>query len=294
MASTKEKNWTVKDLIATTAGFFKGKGITSARLDAELLLSRITKLSRIELYTNFDRLVSQSELDSFRELVRQRAEGKPVKYMLGEAEFYSLKLNITEDVLIPRPETELLIDAASDFLGGSEKSFIIDLCTGSGCIAIAVAVNYEDCEIWASDISSKALDVARGNSERHEVSSRIRFFEGDLFGAFGDELQDGTVDMIISNPPYVSEDELAGLPPEVKDFGPREALLGGIDGLDFYRKIISNAPSKIKNNGKLILELDDGQSNAVSELINQTGLMKIVEIRNDYQGIARVLIAEKI
>ena len=244
MASTKEKNWTVKDLIATTAGFFKGKEISTARLDAELLLSHITKLSRIELYTNFDRLVVAAELNAFRELVRQRSDGKPVKYMLGEAEFYSLKLNITEDVLIPRPETELLVDAASDFLGGSDKSFILDLCTGSGCIAIAVAANYEDCEIWASDISPKALDVARENSKRHEVSSRIRFFEGDLFGAFGKELQDGTVDMIISNPPYVSEGELDGLPPEVKNFGPREALLGGIDGLDFYRKIISEAPSK--------------------------------------------------
>lgn len=294
MNTAQEKTWTIHNLINVTAKYFKGKGVGTPRLDAELLLSKATELSRIELYTNFDREVRPAELKYFREMVRQRSELKPVKYITGDTEFHSLKFYVNEDVLLPRPETEMVVDAALGFIEPAESpKKIIDLCTGSGCIAITIAAKFSSCEVWASDISPEALTVANKNAALHNAAERIRFFEGDMFDAFGDELQDNFADLILSNPPYVPSAELETLSPEVKDYGPRIALDGGAEGLDFYRKILPIAPSKLKKSGRLILEIGDGQSEAIADMAESTGHLKVVERIEDYQNIVRVLIIDK-
>lgn len=277
------EHWTVVKLLRWTADYFKGKAIDTGRLDAELLLADTLGLDRVGLYVHFDRPLNASELADFRAKVQRRAKHEPVQYILGETEFWSLPLQVGPDVLIPRSDTEVLVEEALQRLG--ECGCMLDVGTGSGAIAIAVAYERRTAVITAVDCSRRALAVASANAERHGLAGRITFSEGDLA-----ELPPGPYDLVVSNPPYVAETEWAGLMPEVRDYEPRVALHGGTDGLDAYRQLARQATDILKPGGWLLVEVGAGQAAAVEQLFAQAGLAELVT-RKDYAGIARVVCA---
>ncbi len=275
------ERWTVIKILRWTADYFEGKGIDSGRLDAELLLADTLDLDRVGLYVNFDRPLTEQELTGFREKVRRRAEHEPVQYILGETEFWSLALQVGPEVLIPRPDTEVLVEEALQRL--NNPGSMIDVGTGSGAIAIAVAHERTAVEITAIDCSCQALEVARANAERHSLAGQITFREADLAA-----LPPGPYDLVVSNPPYISETEWAGLMPEVRDYEPRMALHGGADGLDAYRQLSRQALSVLKPGGWLLVEVGASQAAMVLELFEQAGLSEL-GVRKDYADIPRVV-----
>lgn len=278
------ETWTVVQLLRWTADYFNGKDIESGRLEAELLLAHTLDLDRVGLYLHFDRPLTPAELADFRAKVQRRARREPVQYILAEAEFWSLPLQVGPDVLIPRSDTEVLVEEALQHLqqGGS----MLDVGTGSGAIAIAVASERPAVEVTAIDCSRPALTVARANAERHGLSGRITCRQGDLAA-----LPAGPYDLVVSNPPYIAEPEWAGLMAEVRDHEPRIALHGGIDGLDAYRHLARQAMTVLKPGGWLLVEVGVDQADAVRELFEQAGLSAL-GVRKDYAGIARVVYAQ--
>lgn len=278
------ETWTVVQLLRWTADYFNGKEIESGRLEAELLLAHTLDLDRVGLYLHFDRPLTPAELADFRAKVQRRARREPVQYILAETEFWSLPLQVGPDVLIPRSDTEVLVEEALQHLqqGGS----MLDVGTGSGAIAIAVAAERPAVDVTAIDCSRPALTVARANAERHGLSGRITCREGDLAA-----LPAGPYDLVVSNPPYIAEPEWAGLMAEVRDHEPRIALHGGIDGLDAYRHLARQAMTVLKPGGWLLVEVGAGQADAVRELFEQAGLSAL-GVRKDYAGIARVVYAQ--
>lgn len=283
--------WSIKRLLSWTTDYFLEKQVDSARLCAELLLSHVLGLERIQLYVNFDKTVAPGHLDTLRPLVKRAGAHEPLAYLIGRTEFYSLPLIIEPGVLIPRPETELLVEKAIDFLRehpGSRK--VLDLCTGSGCIAVAIARNHADARVTAADKSSIALDTARQNIAMHSLNDRVGLLEGDLFGPIpaGERF-----DLIVSNPPYVSEQEYEALEPNVKDYEPREALLAGTDGLDFYRRIIADIGNFLTNDGTLMLETGYRQAQEVKKLLDNTELFQHIRTYKDMSGHERVVTARR-
>jgi release factor glutamine methyltransferase len=231
--------WTIQKLLSWVAEYLKSKGVDSPRLSAELLLSHVLGLKRIELYTQFERIVTEEQLARLHNLVERAGKHEPIAYLAGKTEFYSLELDITADCMIPRPETELLVERAIEFLRGrTGRQSVCDLCTGSGCIAVAIARNYIDCRIIATDVSSAALSVAARNVEKHRLKERVKLLCGDLFAPIVPQLDVEKFDLIVCNPPYVSAAEFEKLNKKVKDYEPRLALFAGEDGLDIYRRII--------------------------------------------------------
>ncbi|MBW6511354.1 MAG: peptide chain release factor N(5)-glutamine methyltransferase [Desulfuromonadaceae bacterium] len=275
------ETWTLLNLLKSTASYLDGRGIAGGRRDAELLLGQVLKLDRVGLYLNFERPVTVAELDTYRELVRRRAAREPLQYILGETEFWSLPLRVTPAVLVPRSDTEVLVEEALQRLPASGNC--LDIGTGSGAIAIALAHERPAASFTAIDIDPAALAVARDNAERHAVSGRIAFAEGDLF-----QLAAGCFDLIVSNPPYIRCGDLAGLMPEVRDFEPRRALDGGEDGLDAYRALTRQAPARLNFGGWLLVEIGIDQAAAVRELFTAAGFTDIF-MRADYAGIDRVI-----
>lgn len=291
-----EKTWKVLDVLDWTADYFKDKKIASARLDAELLIGFALNLPRIDLYLNFDRHLNKEELEKIRELVKRRAKFEPVAYLTGRKEFYSLELEVTKDVLIPRPETEVLVEQAirmAEDRGQRAEGRglrIIDLGCGSGNIAIAVAKNLDNVLVYATDVSSKALEVAKRNVLKHEAAAKISLICQDLFSAFSRNLE---ADLILSNPPYISVEEYSSLAYDIQDFEPEQALEAGEDGLNFYRRIIFEAPKYLKKKGYLILEIGSGQAAMVKELILTSGEFLSCKIVKDYSGLDRVMLAQR-
>lgn len=285
---------TITDLLSKSAAWLKEKGSTSPRLDAELLLAEVLGMNRVELYVNFEQPLNTSEVSSYREFIRRRGEGEPVAYILGRGFFHNHELMLNSSVLIPRPETEHVVDAALDFLMEGEwpqAPAVLDLGTGSGAIAISLAAGFPEAAIIASDASAEALELARQNAAAAGVGPRISFVQSDMF----DELDPvDTFDLIVSNPPYVSKDEWAALPRDVRDYEPREALYGGEDGLDYYRLLAGQAPQLLKPRGGLILEIGAGQGQAVTELLAATGKFRAAGVLKDYAGLDRVVAAQRI
>lgn len=282
----------ISSLLQKSAGYLKEKGSATSRLDAELLLAEVLGLSRVDLYTNFDLPLNQEEIDIYRELIRRRGRGEPVAYILGRAYFRNLTLRVGPAVLVPRPETEHVVEAALRFLRERDWTArppeVLDLGTGSGAIAISVAAEFENANVTATDAGSEPLEIARENARTAGVGRLIRFFQSDLF----DGLEPThTFDLIISNPPYISEDEWPALPVDVREYEPREALYGGADGLDFYRRLAVEAPQFLRPRGCLILEIGHMQGAAVDVLLSETGLFDPVDIGKDYAGHDRVAIA---
>jgi release factor glutamine methyltransferase len=257
--------WSVGRLLQWTADYLKKHGADSPRLDAEVLLAHVLNCQRIELYTSFERVPDEAVRTAFRELVRRRASGEPVAYLVGRREFYSLSFQVSRDVLIPRPETELLVVTLLDLAKGrpGKPLAVCDVGTGSGILAVCVA-KFLDCRVTAVDVSPAALDVARANAEAHGVAARIDFVCGDLLTA----LPPGVVfDFILSNPPYVSDSEFQGLAPTVRDFEPRTALVAGPQGTEVIARLIPQAADRLSGGGHLLLEISPMVHEAVVALL---------------------------
>lgn len=260
--------WTIQKLLNWVTEYLKNRGVDSPRLSAELLLSYVLGLKRIELYTQFDKLVVKEQQDKLHDLVKRAGRCEPIAYLTGKTEFYSLQLEVTRDCMIPRPETELLVEKAIEFLRGrTGTQFVCDLCTGCGCIAIAIAKNCPDARIIATDISDAALDVAARNVEKHRLQERITLLCGDLFEPIVPQIDVNKFDLIVCNPPYISAPEFEKLNKNVKDYEPRIALYAGQDGLDVYRRIAERAGQFLKPDAALMLEIGCGQGQSVKQLL---------------------------
>jgi release factor glutamine methyltransferase len=287
-------DWTIQKLLNWITEHFTSKGIDSPRLSAELLVSSILKMKRIELYMQFDRLVGKEQLDQLHDLVKRAGQNEPIAYLTGKTEFYSLELEVSRDCLIPRPETELLVQRAIEFLRTrSGKQFVCDLCTGSGCIAVAIARNYPQTHIIATDICDAALNMAARNVEKHQLKERIKLLCGDLFDPIMPQLDTNKFDLIVCNPPYVSTAEFEGLGKNIKDYEPKAALLAGADGLDIYRRIIERVDVFLKSDAALMLEIGYSHGPAVRELLEQTGCFTKITIEKDFHNNDRIVIAKK-
>jgi len=309
------QKWTIQKLLNWITEYLIGKGIDSPRLNAELLLSHILNLKRIELYTQFDKSVSKQQLDTLHDLVKRAGQNEPIAYLTGKTEFYSLQLTVSPDCMIPRPETELLVERAIEFLRArpvrnsithkmtqKEKAsngarpgtqYICDLCTGCGCIAVAIARNFPNAHIIATDISAAALDIAAKNIEKNGLRGKITLLCGDLFEPIVPQLDVEGFDLIVCNPPYVSAPEYEKLDKNVKDYEPKEALYAGQDGLDIYRRIIEKVDEFLKPDAALMLELGYAQGLAVKDMLEKTGVFAEIRIEKDIHDNDRIVIAKR-
>ena len=325
LADDRREPWTIIRLLEWTRGFFASKGIDDARLEAELLLGHALGTERVQLYAQHDRVVAEPALSAFRDLVRRRAQRVPTQYLLGKAHFRNLTLKVTPAVLIPRPETELLVDEALELLaprrrpawefsrgefhdrrddsGDAEPEFIdtgaqqpparprvLDLCTGCGCIALAIASECPAATVVATDVSADALAVARENAEACGLADRVTLLEGDLFAALEALPEAARVfDLIAANPPYVSEAEQPALMPEVRDHEPRAALVAGPTGFECIDRIVAEAPACVKPGGWLLMEIGYAQAGDMRERLATVSAFELVGIRRDLGGHERVM-----
>lgn len=280
---------TVLEALNLSTEYLSKKGIESARLNAELMLAHILNCKRLQLYLMFDKPLDENELSVYRELLARRAKREPLQYILGEVEFYNIKLKVNPDVLIPRPETELLVEKIiKDFSDKSDFKFL-DIGIGSGNISIALLVNLPGSAGVGIDISDSALALANYNAESNSVKDRLELIHFDILK---DNIQSlGKFDAVISNPPYVSSEDFETLEPELKVYEPQIALTDFYNGLTFYRKIISVADNLLKENGKVYIEIGKGQSNEIKTLMENKRINNI-NIIKDYQGIDRIICGE--
>lgn len=281
-SETEGDCWTVARLLEWTRGYFEKHGVESPRLCAEILLAHAMGCERIELYTRHASVPGDEVLRTFRSVIKEAAAGRPIAYLTGTKEFFSVQFEVTPDVMIPRPETEVLVERAIRLVRRAEDRIgsILDVGTGSGCIAISLAKNLADVSICASDVSEAALAVAQRNAERHGLLGRIEFRAGDLFEPWK---PDGKFDMIVSNPPYVGRSEAASLPAGVREFEPHAALFAGEDGLDILRRLVAEAPQYLKPEGHLLIEVAYNQSAAVRGLLDESVWSDIVTYRDALQ-----------
>ncbi|HZN36131.1 MAG TPA: peptide chain release factor N(5)-glutamine methyltransferase [Pirellulaceae bacterium] len=286
--------WTVLRLLTWTTDYLKAHGSDSPRLDAEVLLAHARGCERIMLYAAFDQVVADDVRAKFRELVKRRAEGAPVAYLVGKREFYSLSLRVTPDVLIPRPETELVvvetIESGSKFKVQGSKLEVADVGTGSGAIAVAVARHAPQCRVTAIDNNPAALAIARENAAANGVAERIEVVLGDLLGGLPAQPRFA---VIASNPPYVSESEFATLAPSVKNHEPRQALVAGPEGTEVIERLIPQAAERLLPGGWLIVELSPMIAARVVELIAKSGRYEPATLLKDLAGLQRVVKARR-
>jgi len=285
-------DWTIQKLLTWITDYLTQRTVDAPRLSAELLLSHVLGLKRIELYTQYNQPVAPEQLEQLRGLVKRAGQHEPVAYLVGRTEFYSMEFDVTPDCLIPRPETELLVQRAIEFLRKrTGPQLVCDLCTGCGIIAVAIARNVPDAKIIATDISDPALGVAAKNIEKHKLQERIELRQGDLFEPLVAQLD--LFDVIACNPPYVSEAEYEALEKNVKDYEPRLALHAGADGMDFYRRISEKVDGFLKPDGILLLEIGYQQGDAVRTLFEQAGAFAEVRTEKDLNRNDRIIVAQK-
>jgi release factor glutamine methyltransferase len=321
--------WTIGRLIEWTRGFFDKKGIPSPRLEAEILLAHVLGCERIALYMQYDQHVEDAQRNAFRDLVKRRSEREPTRYLVGGSEFLSLAMKITPACLIPRPETEQLVEEVlrdaglkkkpAPALGPAAEDYrrvelpepaptpadpvadpkpappaveIIELCTGCGCVAVSLAANLPAARITATDLSTEALDVARQNAEAHGVADRMTFLAGDLYEPL-DAADVPPADFLLANPPYVSEADWAKLEPEVRDHEPRTALVSGPLGTEIIERILKGAPAYLKPGGRLLIEIGSDEGPAVQAMAEAVRGLANVEVLKDYAGLDRILSAVK-
>lgn len=284
--------WTIKRLLTWTTQYLQENGSESARLDAEVLLAEAMNCKRIELYTSYDVQPPEDVLGKFRGWIRDRATGCPVAYLVGHREFYSIDFKVNRDVLIPRPETELLVTLAIDHLRSlpQDNLRVLDLGTGSGCIPIAIAKNFPQCSFVAVDISTKALQVAAENAADLGVADRIDFLESDLFGAIPESQE---FDLIVSNPPYIGESERDKLARDVRDYEPDVALFSGDDGLMAIKELIAVAPDFLRPKGVLMFELSPIIAEDCLQLASHHDGYSQARLESDLAKHPRVLVANR-
>jgi release factor glutamine methyltransferase len=288
--------WTIRRLLEWTPGFFTKKGVDQPRLSAELLLSHVLGCPRIKLYTAYDQVVGDRPLADFRDLVRRAGEQEPIAYLTGRAQFYTLDLAVTRDVLIPRPDTETLVENVAQAVRhqpGLEAPRVLDLCTGSGCIAVALAKHLKAATVLATDLSERAAAVARANVEQLGLGDRVTVAVGDLFAPLAQAVDPRPFDLIVSNPPYIPSDQIAGLDRSVRDYEPHLALDGGPDGLSVHRRILAKAADHLTPLGRVFLEIAFDQGPAALELAAACPAFEGARVLKDLAGRDRVLTLQR-
>lgn len=281
---------TIGQALKKTADRLTLARIPDADVEAEYFLTHLLACRRHELFINGQRLLTASENAAIEDFIKRRLKREPIQYIIGSVDFHGLEFKVTRDVLIPRPETELLVDeAAKAVLSHGQDAAAVDLCTGSGCVAVALAVVAPKITVYAVDVSPAALKIAQENADRRGVAGRVRFAQGDLFTPLDNLIPKASAYIIVSNPPYVSEDDYNRLQPEIRLFEPRSALVSGQDGLEFYRRIIKGAPDYLSRNGLLMMEIGYGQADRIKEIIEADGRYEAFEAVRDLAGIERVL-----
>jgi release factor glutamine methyltransferase len=287
-AVSTEQPWTVGRLLDWTTKYLGEKGSESPRLDTEVLLAHALGCKRIDLYARHTEEAPEQGRQKFRALVRQRVEGCPVAYLVGRKEFFSLEFEVNRAVLIPRPDTECVVDECLRLAKGMPEPHILDIGTGSGCLAVAVAKHHKTARVTAVDISPEALGVASANAGKHGVAERIRFLHGDLFGPIPATER---FDFILSNPPYIPHDDIDKLAPGVRDYEPRAALDGGADGFAVFDRLIAEAPAHLKTGGYLVIEIGSPQEAPAREKLSRYAGYELAKTVHDGSGHPRVLLA---
>lgn len=284
--------WTISSLLDWTTIYFTNHKIDEPHLESEVLLAHALGIKRIQIYTMHDRVLSDEELAAFKKLILRRIKREPTAYIIGYRPFMSLDFDVTRDVLIPRPETEVLVEKAIDLIkeNNSAPASVLDIGTGSGAIAVSIAKYCPAANIVATDISQPALEVAASNAKKHGVAERTGFLQGDLFSPIE---KNQKFDIIVSNPPYISSSELEKLQPEITKYEPVRALDGGPDGLAYYRKIASMAHDYLTEKGHLLLETGMGQADSVIEMLRAASAYSSISKVRDLSGIDRVVLASK-
>ncbi|NNF12517.1 MAG: peptide chain release factor N(5)-glutamine methyltransferase [Gemmatimonadetes bacterium] len=282
--------WSILRMILWSAEYLGGKGVETGRLDAEHLLAHVLGMQRLQLYLQYERPLTPDELDAYRPLLKRRAAREPLQHIVGVQPFRELDLEVDGSVLVPRPETEVLVQAVLDWAKESGRPDLqaLDVGTGSGAIALSLALEGPFARVLATDVDEGALRMARKNRASAGLDERVELRPGDLFQALGD---DERFDVVVSNPPYIPEGEADGLQPEVREWEPRRALFGGTDGLDVFRGLVDGASRHVVPGGLLALEVGLGQAPAVVELIQITEKYDVPRVLRDYSGRERFVLA---
>ena len=283
--------WTVLAVLEWAKDFFAGKNMETPRLDAEVLLADALSVDRVSLYTNWNKPLDPGELERFRNFVRKRADGCPAAYLLGKKEFMSIEFRLTDEVSIPRPETEFVVEAVLDAFEKDAAFLAADLCTGSGNVAVSIAHFRPNAEVIATDVSVAALDAAQKNAQADGCAERVEFREGAMFEALAGF--DGKLDALACNPPYVSEAEFAALPAGIREYEPARAFLAGEDGLDFIRELADKSAGFLKKGGLLAFEIGHTQAADARELVEQSNGFENIKVIKDYSRLDRVLCATR-
>lgn len=282
--------WTVKRVLDWSIDYLKKNGSESPRLDAEILLAHARGCQRIQLYTEYDAPLTPEERASMRDLVKRRAGHEPVAYLVGFREFFGMKFDVEPGVLIPRPDTESLVVTALEQATEFESPRILDLCTGTACVALAIVENCRNAAVTAVELDDQAFEVARRNIEKHHLAEHVALLKGDLFEPLS---SDDRFDLICSNPPYVTDSEMDTLQPDVRLHEPELALRAGPDGLDMIRRIIPESASWLESGGSLLLEIGESQGEAVIDLFSRYDEFVTAQIVTDLEGRSRVVWARR-
>ena len=285
---------TVGGLIAEAQRMLEQAGIDSAGQEARWIVEHVLRLRPHRVATDRDRLLSDAELLAARGLVGRRVSREPLQYILGTQEFCGLELDVNPAVFIPRPETELLVESVAQLISVERQATIVDVCTGSGCLAVAIAWRRPYARVFAIDLSNASLDVARRNAARHAVDERITWFEGDLLGPLGGQQLEGRIDVIVSNPPYIAEPDWETLQPEVRLFEPRGALMAGPQGTEMHERLLEEAGQYLSPGGVLIMEIGAGQASGVRRSVDQMSGYRFHQLVYDAAGLERVAIVERV
>lgn len=285
---------TIAEVLRKAHETLRAKQIDNARHDAQILLRKVLNRDLTFLIAHDDEFLSESQFAEFDKFVTRRAGGEPLQHITGAQEFYGLAFEVNENVLIPRPETEFLVEAALDILREQTNQTFCDVGTGSGCVAVAIVKNLPEANGVCLDISSAALDVAKRNANNNRVAERLKFIESDVFDQLKNQkskIKDQKFSVVVSNPPYIPNEDATNLQREVVNFEPHSALFGGADGLDIVRELLTDAPEFLTADGFLLFEIGFGQSDDVRELIDRN-IWQLLEIREDLQAIPRTVVLQ--
>jgi len=282
-------NYTIGNLLKEGASILKEAGSPSAYLDAQILLCHIAGLSKVDIIRDRDKSLGEDISERFFQLIEERKMGKPIQYITGHQEFMGLDFYVHENVLIPRPDTEILVEKVLQLLKNKDNLEIADVCTGTGAIAVSLAYYIPDSFVYASDISHHAVECCRRNIDKHGLESRMKLLQGDLLEPLFEEGLEGRLDALVSNPPYISKNDMETLPLSVRGFEPHLALYGGGEGLDFYIRILKDAARLLKKGGLLAFEIGYDQGPALTKLIEDKGSYKNIRIEKDLAGLDRVV-----